>query len=68
MEVERFLSHIGRETVDDKLEDKLRWMKTRDGVFSLKSMYQALKPRTIESFLLPLVWKSCVQPKIYFST
>ena len=65
--VERLLSQIEPATVDDELENKLRWNETEDGVFIVKSMYQALKPRNAEFFLW-LIWKSGMQLKICFFT
>ena len=51
------------------LEDKFRWMEKKDGAFFLvKSMYQASKHRTNESFPWLLVWKSCMLPNICFFT
>ena len=51
------------------LEDKFRWMEKKDGAFFLvKSMYQASKPRTNESFPWLLVWKSGMLPNICFFT
>ena len=41
-EVGRFLSCIERFSVVSKVEDKLKWEETKDGVFSVKSMYLAL--------------------------
>ena len=49
-EVERFHSLIGKATVVDVMEDELIWNETRDGVFSVKSLYKALRPRFPESF------------------
>ena len=40
--------------------DKLKWKETRDDVYSVKSMYKALRPRITESFPWNLAWKSCV--------
>ena len=36
--MKRFLSHIGKATVVDKMEDELRWKETRDGVFFVMSV------------------------------
>lgn len=51
-EGDRFLCHISKVSVVDVLEDKLRWEETRDGVFSVKSMYKALWPRIFQVFLM----------------
>ena len=49
-------------------EDRVRWMDSKDGVFSVKSLYRALQPVSIASFPLKIIWNSYVQPKISFFT
>ena len=67
-EVQRLLSHIGQEGVVDEVEDKIFRMDTKDGFFSVKSIYKALQPRSIEPFPWRMVGKSDVQQKICFFT
>ena len=55
---------IGKESMVDEVEDKMKWKETKDGVFSVKSMYIALKLKSTESFRWTLKWKSCVQGQI----
>ena len=50
----------------NKLEDKLKWEETKDGVFPVKSMYLALSSIPSESFPWLGLWKTGVQPKISF--
>ena len=47
-------------------EDRVRWMESKDGVFSVKSLYRALQPVSLASFPSKIFWNSCVQPKISF--
>ena len=50
-EVERFLSCIERVFVVNEMEDMLKCEETKNGIFSVKSMYLALRSRPVESFL-----------------
>ena len=47
-------------------EDRVRWMDSKDGVFSVKSLYRALQPVFLASFPSKIIWNSCVQPKLSF--
>ena len=39
-------------------------MGSKDGVFSVKSLYRALQPVSLASFPSKIIWISCAQPKI----
>ena len=54
--------------MDDEMGNKLKQTVTKDGAFSVRLMYKALKPRSTESSPWLIVWKSCVQQKICFLT
>ena len=41
-------------------------MGSKDGVFSVKSLYRALQPVSLASFPSKIIWNSCVQPKLSF--
>ena len=41
--MERLLAQLGKLTLVGELEDTLRWTVTREGLFSVKSLYTALK-------------------------
>ena len=53
---------------------RLGWMRRigwggwtlKDGVFSIKSLYRALQPVSLASFLSKIIWNSCVRPKLSF--
>ena len=39
---------------------------SKNGLFSIKSLYKALEQRTLSSFPWNCIWKTCVQQKISF--
>ena len=47
-------------------EDRVRWVESKDGVFSVKSLYRALQPVSSASFPSKSIWMSYAQPKISF--
>ena len=47
-------------------EDRMRWVESKDGVFSVKSLYRALQPVSLASFPSKIIGISCAQPKISF--
>ena len=46
-EVERLLLTIQGRKLNPNLEDKVLWKETKDGIFSVKSLYSALVSRSI---------------------
>lgn len=66
--MERLLACIERVSVVDEMEDKLLWKESKDGVFSVGSMYTGLSPSGADSFPWIMVWKNHAQPKICFFT
>ena len=48
------------------VQDTVRWMGTKNGLFAIKSMYRALQQRTHFSFPWKCIWKNYVQPKTCF--
>ena len=48
--MERLLCCLGRKKVNLDEEDKMRWMDSKDGNFSVKSLYRALKSDSPVSF------------------
>ena len=48
------------------MEDTVQWTGSKNGLFSVKSLYKALDHRTLFSFPWKCIWKSCVHPKIFF--
>ena len=50
--------------VDEK--DKVRWVESKDGVFSVKSLYRVVQLVSSASFPSKIIWMSHAQPKISF--
>ena len=65
-EVERLFCCLDGKKVNVDEEDRVRWMESKDGVFSLKSLYRALQLVSLVSFPSNIIWNSCVQPKLSF--
>ncbi|RVW44970.1 putative ribonuclease H protein [Vitis vinifera] len=65
-EVGRLLCCLDGKKVRVDEEDRVRWMDSKDGVFSVKSLYRALQPVPLASFPSKIIWNSCVQPKLSF--
>ena len=65
-EVGRLLCCLDGKMVRVDEEDRVRWMDSKDEVFSVKSLYRALQPVSLASFPLKIIWNSCVQPKLSF--
>ena len=62
-EVERLLFCLGGKKVNLDEKDRVRWLESKDGNFSVKSLYKALESDSSVSFLWKIIWKSRVQPK-----
>ena len=65
-EVGRLLCCLDGKKVRVDEEDRVRWMDSKDGVFSVKSLYRALQPVSLTFFPSKIIWNSCVQPKLSF--
>ncbi|KAJ9673648.1 hypothetical protein PVL29_023293 [Vitis rotundifolia] len=65
-EVERLFCHLDGKKVSVDEENRVRWMDSNDGVFSVKSLYRALQLVSLASFSSKIIWNSCVQPKLSF--
>ena len=65
-DVESFLGRIGEKRVTKGVEDTIRWVEAKNGMFSIKSMYNVLQQRSVISFPWKCIWKNCVQPKVSF--
>ena len=51
---------------EEGVEDRVRWTRSKNGLFSVKSLYKASEQRMPSSFPWKCIWKTCVQPKISF--
>ena len=65
-EVGRLLCCLDGKMVRVDEEDRVRWMDSKDGAFSVKSLYRALQPVSIASFPMKIIWNSYVRLKISF--
>ena len=65
-EVGRLLCCLDGKKVRADEEDRVRWVGSKDGVFSVKSLYRALQPVSSASFPSKIIWMSYAQPKISF--
>ena len=61
--VHSFLLGLNEKSVQWDLEDRVLWIETKCGKFSVKSLYKDLESGPSASFPLNVIWKSCVQPK-----
>ena len=65
-EVERLLCCLEGKKVRGDEEDKVKWMASKDGDFSVKSLYRTMQPGSHAFFPSKIIWNSCVQPKLSF--
>ena len=65
-EVHMFLLGLNGKSVQRDVEDKLLWIETKCGKFSIKSLYKALVLGPLVSFPLNVIWKAYVQTKVSF--
>ena len=61
-----FLLGLNEKSVQRDVEDRMLWIETKCGKFSVKSLYKALVSSPPVSFPLNVIWKACVQPKVSF--
>ena len=65
-EVHRFLLSLNGKSVLRDVEDRVLWIETKCGKFSIKSLYKALVSSPPVFFPSNVIWKACVQPKVSF--
>ena len=65
-EVHSFLLGLNGKSVRQDVEDRVLWIETKCGKFSVKSLYKALKSGPLASFPSNVIWNSYVQPKVSF--
>ena len=63
-EVERLLLTIQGRRLNLNLEDRVLWKETKDGIFSVKSLYSALVSRSVVQFPNSIIWSPCVPTKV----
>ncbi|KAJ9699260.1 hypothetical protein PVL29_008047 [Vitis rotundifolia] len=59
-EVGRLLCCLDGKMVRVDEEDRVRWVESKDGVFSVKSLYRALLLVSLASFPSKIIWNSYV--------
>ncbi|RVX10864.1 LINE-1 reverse transcriptase-like [Vitis vinifera] len=65
-EVERLFCCLEGKKVRGDEEDKVKWMASKDGDFSVKSLYRTMQLGSLAFFPSKIIWNSCVQPKLSF--
>ena len=65
-EVERLLVIIRGRRINPLAEDCLLWKETKDGIFSVKSIYNILDSRRGVQFPINIIWNPCVPTKVGF--
>ena len=55
----------GRRVYSD-VEDRVVWTKSKDGRFSVKSLYKALEPERQGDFPARVIWNSLVPSRVSF--
>ncbi|RVW23454.1 putative ribonuclease H protein [Vitis vinifera] len=65
-EVERLLVIIRGRRLNPLAEDCLLWKETKDGIFSVKSLYSILDSRRGVQFPINIIWNPCVPTKVDF--
>ena len=58
--MENLLGRLCGERVLLDEEDEVRWLKSKDGNFSVKSLYKVLEPDSSVCFPLKIIWNSWV--------
>ena len=61
--MECFLIRLQDKVVVVGGEDKVYWVETKSGSFSIKSLYSILEVGSLKPFLASVVWKAWVPPK-----
>ena len=64
--VERFLQKIQAFRVYRDVEDRVIWIVSRCGTFSIKCLYFILEPRDSPLFPSGSIWRSSAPPKVAF--
>ena len=64
--MERLLLTIQGRKFNPNLEDRVLWKETKDGIFSVKSLYSALDSRSVVQFPNSIIWSPCVPTKVGF--
>ena len=64
--MKRLLLTIRGRRLNPNLEDRVLWKETKDGIFSINSIYNALVSRSVVQFHNSIIWSPCVPTKVGF--
>ena len=64
--MEHFLLRLQGRRVFNDVEDQVVWTKSKDGRFSVKSLYKALEPERQGDFPARVIWNSLVPLRVSF--
>ena len=61
-----FLGRLQDKVVEEDNEDKVCWVDSKSGIFSIKSLYASLETGRVVQFTSSVVWNAWVLPKVSF--
>ena len=64
--VERLLSTLQGKSLAASLGDRVVWKEMKNGIFSIKSLYNTLDPSCAVPFPWSISWSPCVPTKVGF--
>ena len=64
--MKRFLARLQDKVVEEDNEDKVCWVDSKSGIFSIKSLYASLETGRVVQFPSSVVWNAWVLPKVSF--
>ena len=64
--VERLLSTLQGKGLVAGLKDRVLWKASKNGIFSIKSLYNTLDSSCAVPFLWSIIWSPCVPTKVGF--
>ena len=60
------MARLQDKVVEEGAEDKVCWVETKSGTFSVKSLYASLEIGRVVQFPSSVVWNVWVPPKVSF--
>ena len=61
-----FLGRLQDKVVEEDNEDKVCWVDSKSGIFSIKSLYASLETGRVVQFPSSVVWNAWVPPRVCF--
>ena len=65
-ELEAFFKRLYEQIIRKDMENKLVWLTSKSGIFSIKSFYSSLSNGRVEAFSFGSVWNSWTPSRINF--